>query len=78
MGLQKIGKLPSETVAHVMYWATFTPAAHPAAGIGVLICWHPTFRKIGRDMHHNGRGLPLEYSRSRGRFLALVCYFPAD
>ena len=78
VGLQEVGKLLSNMVAHVMYRATFTPAAHPAAGVGVLIGWHPIFQEIGRDMHPNGRGLALEYRSRGGRFLALVCYFPAD
>ena len=50
VGLQDIGKLPSHMVAHAMYWAAFTQAAHPAAGTGVLVRWHPTFMEVGRDI----------------------------
>ena len=55
MGLQEVSKLPSNMVAHVMYWATFTPTARPAAGVGLLIRWHLTFQQIGRDVHPSGR-----------------------
>ena len=57
VGLQEVGKLPALMVAHAMYWATFTPAAHPAAGVGLLVRWHPTFWEVWRDRHSSGRGL---------------------
>ena len=78
VGLQEVGKLPALTVVHAMYWATFTPAAHPAAGVGLLVRWHPTFREVRRDMHSSGRGVALEYHCRGGHVLAVVVYFPAD
>ena len=42
VGLQGVGKLPAQMVVHAMYWAALTQAAHPAAGMGVLVRWHPT------------------------------------
>ena len=65
VGLQEVGKLPAHMVAHTMYWAAFTQAVHPAAGVGIKIHRHPTFLKVGRDTHSSGRGLALEY-QSRG------------
>ena len=78
VGLQEVGKLPALMVVHAMYWATFTPAVHPAAGVGLLVRWHPTFREIWRDMHSGGRGVALEYHSRGGHVLAVVVYFPAD
>ena len=51
--------------------------AHPAAGVGILVRWHPTFLEVGRDVHTIGRGLALEYRSHRGQMLAVVVYFPA-
>ena len=78
VGLQEVGKLPALMVVHAMYWATFTPAAHPGAGVGLLVRWHPTFREVWRDMHSSGRGVALEYHCRGGHILAVVVYFPAD
>ena len=78
VGLQEVGKLPTLMVVHAIYWATFTPAAHPAAGVGVLVRWHPTFREIWRDMNSSGCGIALEYHCRGGHVLAVVVYFPAD
>ena len=78
VGLQEVGKLPAHMVVHAMYWAAFTQAAHPAAGVGVLVRWHPTFREVGRDMHSSGRGIALEYRCRGGHVLAVMVYFPAD
>ena len=78
VGLQEVGKLPAHMVAHAMYWAAFTQAAHPAACVGILIHWHPTFLEVGGDTHSNGRGLAVEYRSRGGRILAVVVYFPAD
>ena len=78
VGLQEVGKMPANMVVHAMYWATFTPAAHPAAGVGLLVRWHPTFREVWRDMHSSGRGVALEYHCRGGHILAVVVYFPAD
>ena len=64
MALQEVGKLPAHIVAHAMYWAAFTQAAHPAAGVGIPVRWHPTVLEVGRDIHSSGLGLALEY-RSR-------------
>ena len=47
VGLQEVGKLPASMVAHAMYWAAFTQAAHPAGGVGILICWRPTVLEVG-------------------------------
>ena len=58
--LQEVGKLPTLMVVHAMYWATFTLEAHPAARVGVLVRWQPTFREIWRDTHYSGRGIALE------------------
>ena len=78
VGLQEVGKMPANIVAHAMYWATFTPAVHPAAGVGLLVRWHPTFREVWRDIHSSGRGVALEYHCRGGHILAVVVYFPAD
>ena len=78
VGLQEVGNLPTRMVVHAMYWSTFTPAAHPAAGVGVLVRWHSTFREIWRDMHSSGRGIALEYHCRGGHVLAVVVYLPAD
>ena len=78
VGLTEVGKLPALMVVHAMYWATFTPAAHPAAGVGLLVRWHPTFREVWRDMHSSGRGVALEYHCRGGHILAVVVYFAAD
>ena len=77
VGLQEVAKLPAHMVAHAMYWAAFTQAAHPAAGVGILVRWHPTFLEVGRDTHSSGRGLALEYRSRGGHILAVVVYFPA-
>ena len=33
------------------WWPTaciaFTQAAHPATGVGILMCWHPKFMELG-------------------------------
>ena len=78
VGLQEVGKLPALMVVHAMYWAAFTQAAHPAAGVGMLVRWHPTFREVWRDMHSSGRGMALEYHCRGGHVLAVMVYFPAD
>ena len=78
VGLQEVGKLPALMVVHAVDWATFTPAAYPAAGVGLLVRWHPTFREVWRDMHSNGRGVALEYHCRGGHVLAVLVYFPAD
>ena len=78
VGLQEVGKLPALLVVHAMYSAKFSPAAHPAAGVGFLVRWHPTFREVWRDMHSSGRGVALEYQCQGGHILAVVVYFPAD
>ena len=78
VGLQEVGKLPAHMVAHAMYWVTFTQVAHPAAGVGILMCWPPTFLEVGRDTFSSGRGLALEYRSRGGRILAVVVCFPAD
>ena len=78
MGLQEVGKLPAHMGVHAMYWAPFTQAAHPAAGVRVLVRWHPTFREVGRDVHSSGQGIALEYRSRGGHILAVVVYFPAD
>ena len=56
----------------------FTQAAHPAAGVGILVRWHPTFLEVGRDVHSSGRGIALEYRSRGGHMLAVVVYFLAD
>ena len=71
--LQEVGKLPAHMVVHAMYWAAFTQTAHPAASVGVLVGWHPSFREVGRDMHSTGRCIALEY-RCRGRHVLAVWY----
>ena len=78
VGLQEVGKLPALVVVHATYWATFTPAAHAAAVVGLLVRWHPTFREVWRDMHSSRRGVALEYHCRGGHILAVVVYFPAD
>ena len=76
--LQEVGKLPAHMVVHAMYWAALTQAAHPAAGVRVLVRWHPTFRSVGRDVHSKGKGIAFEYRSQGGHVLAVVVYFPAD
>ena len=78
VGLQEVGKLSAKMVVHAMYWAASTPAAHPAAGPGMLVRWHPTFREMGRNLHSSGRGLVLEYRCQAGHILAVEVFFPAD
>ena len=78
VGLQEVGKLPALMVVHAMYWAAFTQAAYPAAGMGMLVRWHPIFGKIAKDVHFRGRGIALEYHCRGGHVLAVVVYFPAD
>ena len=78
VGLQEVGKLPARMVVHAMYCAALTPAAHPAAGVGVLVRWHPTFWEVGRDVHSSGRGIALEYRCRGGHILAVLVYFPVD
>ena len=74
--LQEVGKLPALMVVHAMYWGTFNQAAHPAAGLGVLVRCHPTFGEVWRDVHTGGRSIALEYHCRRGHVLAVVVYFP--
>ena len=78
VGVQEVGKLPTHMVVHAMYWATFTQAAHPAAGVGVLVRCHPTFLEVGRHIHSSGRGIALEYRSRGGHVLAVVVFFPVD
>ena len=78
VGLQEVGKLPSHMVAHAMYWAAFTQAAHPAASVAILVHRHRTFLGVGRDIHSSARGLVLEYRSRGGHIVAVVVYFPAD
>ena len=70
--------MPAHMVAHAMYWAAFTQATHPAARVGILVHWHPTFLEVGRDIHSIGRGLALDYRSCGAHILAVVVYFPAD
>ena len=78
VGLQEVGKMPNNVVVHAMYWAAFTPAAHPAAGVGLLMRWHPNLWEVWQDIHSSGRGVALEYHFRGGHVLAVVVFFPAD
>ena len=67
LGLQEVGKLPVHIVAHAMHWAAFTQAAHLAAGVGILIRWHPTlFWRWGETPIPVGEALPWRIGAAGG------------